>query len=95
MLPFLLLILLRCLLLRRTVPFCFPLPTRLPLGRRHLLAVAINVYVKLTEFQSGLAQVLVKLILSSEQKLTEIASISSELRMNHLVRHRDANAEGA
>ena len=66
MLPFLVLALLLCLVPRMVVPFRFALPTRLRFERRFLLAVVIDVYLKLTEFQPGFRQILLKLILSRE-----------------------------
>lgn len=93
MLPFLVLVLLLCLVRRAVVPSRVALPARLPFGRRLLLALLIDVYLKLTEFQSGFGQVLLKLILSREQECAEVASIGSELCMHYLVRHGDAHAE--
>ena len=58
-----------------------------------MLAPLIDVYLKLTEFQSGLGQVLLELILSPHQKCAEIVSIGGELRVHRLVRHGDPDAE--
>jgi hypothetical protein len=74
-------------MLRTGVLSCFALLTRMPFWRPLLLAVVIDVYLKLTEFKPGFGQVLLKLILSREQDVTEVASIGGELRMHHLVRH--------
>ena len=93
MLLFPVLVLLLCLVWRAVVLSRFALPARLPFGRRPLLAVVIDVYLKLTEFQPGFGQVLLKLILSREQELTEVASVGGELCMHRLVRHGDAHAE--
>lgn len=93
MLPFLVLVLLLSLVPGMVVISRFALPTQLRFSRRLLLAVMIDIYLKLTEFQPGFRQTLLKLVLSREQGLTEVASIGGELCMHHLVRHRDANAE--
>jgi hypothetical protein len=57
------------------------------------LAPLIDVYLKLTEFQPGLGQVLLELILSREQECAEVVSIGGELCMHRLVRHGDPHAE--
>ena len=68
--------------------------SRLPVGQL-LPALLIDVYLKLTELQPRLCQVVLKLILSREQKCAEIISIGGELRMHRLVHHGDPHAQRA
>ena len=69
--------------------------SRLPVGQRLLPALLIDVYLKLTEFQPRLRQILLKLILSHEQECAKIVSIGGELCMHRLIRHGDPHAEWA
>lgn len=69
--------------------------SRLSVGQRLLPALLIDMYLKLTELQPRLSQVLLKLILSRKQECPQLVSIGGELCMHQLVRHGDPHAQRA
>jgi hypothetical protein len=69
--------------------------SRLPVRQCLLPALLIDMHLKLAEFQPGLRQVVLKLILSRKQECAQLVSISGELCMHRLVRHGDPHAQRA